>query len=78
LATRYQSGKNGSGDKVGFNKQVCQKTDGATEQQYANDAVDIEALHIISLPFKIKISSDDEKLIPTQSREARKAKRQKN
>jgi hypothetical protein len=78
LATRYQSGKNGSGDKVGFQKKVGQKTDRATEQQYANDAVDIEALHIFSLPFKIKISSDDEKLIPTQSREARKAKRQKN
>jgi hypothetical protein len=53
LVTRYQAGKNGGGNKGGFKKQVCQKTDGAAEQQHANNAVDIKAIHIMT--FKVQI-----------------------
>ena len=39
MINRHQAGKNGCGNKPGFKKQVGQKTDRTTEQQYANDAV---------------------------------------
>jgi len=49
LIGRHHADENAGGDKAGLKKQVDHKADGATEQQYAHDAVYVKAFHVITL-----------------------------
>ena len=52
MVTRYKAGKNGGGDKGGFKKQVGQEAYRATQEEHADDAVDVEAFHTTT--FKLR------------------------
>jgi hypothetical protein len=53
-----QTDKNGGGDEVSLKQQICRKTNRAAEQQYANDAVDVETFHKMIFMFQNKDNWD--------------------